>query len=131
MNFTLKSLLSFFAFGVFLSCNAQFENFHLRGLQVGAVNYDEYLPLLENKKVGVLTNQTGVFDIVTFAGYYSIHRTHGKAIKTDTTHYHLVDFLIENNINLQKIYAPEHGFRGTADAGELIKDGRSEERRVG
>src|SRR5690606_18253601 len=37
---------------------------------------------------------------------------------------HLVDFLIESGINLQKIYAPEHGFRGTADAGELIKDGK-------
>ncbi|MGE4347246.1 MAG: exo-beta-N-acetylmuramidase NamZ domain-containing protein, partial [Flavobacteriaceae bacterium] len=37
---------------------------------------------------------------------------------------HLVDFLIENKINIQKIYAPEHGFRGTADAGELIKDGK-------
>jgi len=36
----------------------------------------------------------------------------------------IVDYLIENKINLKKIYAPEHGFRGTADAGELIKDGK-------
>src|SRR5690606_10800669 len=37
---------------------------------------------------------------------------------------HVVDFLIENEVNVQKIFAPEHGFRGTADAGELIKDGK-------
>ena len=30
----------------------------------------------------------------------------------------------EKNINVQRIYAPEHGFRGTADAGELIVDGK-------
>lgn len=124
MNFTLKRLLSFVILVVTLSCNAQFERLHLRGLQVGAVNYEVYLPLLENKKIGILTNQTGVFDIVKFAGYYSHNVTHGKAIKTDTIHYHLVDFLLENNINLKKIFAPEHGFRGTADAGELIKDGK-------
>src|SRR5690554_7975324 len=36
----------------------------------------------------------------------------------------VVDLLLEKNIDIQKIYAPEHGFRGTADAGELIKDGK-------
>ena len=123
-----KNTFLFLVVNLFASLNfaghAQFEKWHLRGLQVGAVNYDEYLPLLENKKVGVLTNQTGVLKIVGFAGYDSAHITHGKRIKTDTTHYHLVDFLLEKNINLKKIYAPEHGFRGTADAGELIKDGK-------
>jgi uncharacterized protein YbbC (DUF1343 family) len=32
--------------------------------------------------------------------------------------------LIANQINVLKIFAPEHGFRGTADAGELIIDGK-------
>ena len=36
----------------------------------------------------------------------------------------MVDFLLEKQINLLKIYAPEHGFRGIADAGEMIKDGK-------
>lgn len=36
----------------------------------------------------------------------------------------IVDLLLDKKINIQKIYAPEHGFRGTADAGELIKDGK-------
>jgi uncharacterized protein YbbC (DUF1343 family) len=35
-----------------------------------------------------------------------------------------VDFLLAKKINLQKIFAPEHGFRGTADAGEHVVDGK-------
>lgn len=71
-------------------------------LKTGAENFDAYLPLLEKKRVGIVTNQTGIL----------------------SKNVHLVDFLLERNINLQKIYAPEHGFRGTADAGELIVDGK-------
>ena len=36
---------------------------------------------------------------------------------------HLVDFLLEKGITIKKVFAPEHGFRGTADAGERVKDG--------
>jgi uncharacterized protein YbbC (DUF1343 family) len=71
-------------------------------LKTGADNFSAYLDLLENKKVGIVTNQTGIL-----------------ADKT-----HLVDYFIENKINIQKIFAPEHGFRGTADAGEHILDGK-------
>src|SRR5690606_30645133 len=37
---------------------------------------------------------------------------------------HLVDSLVSSKINVIKVFAPEHGFRGTADAGEIIKDGK-------
>lgn len=71
-------------------------------LKTGAERFDFYLPLLANKKVGIVTNPTGIVE----------------------NKKHLVDFLLEQQINLQKIYAPEHGFRGIADAGEMIKDGK-------
>lgn len=71
-------------------------------LKTGAKNNNAYLPLLENKKIGIVTNPTGIIE----------------------NKKHLVDFLLENKVDLQKIYAPEHGFRGTADAGEVIKDGK-------
>ncbi len=70
--------------------------------KTGAENTESYLPLLKDKRAGIVTNQTGIL----------------------TKEKHLVDFLLEQHINLQKIYAPEHGFRGTADAGELIVDGK-------
>lgn len=69
---------------------------------LGSDNFDGYAPLLKNKKAGVVTNQTGILSNGT----------------------NLVDFLVSKNIELLKIYAPEHGFRGTADAGELIFDGK-------
>jgi uncharacterized protein YbbC (DUF1343 family) len=70
--------------------------------KTGADNSENYLPLLKDKKVGVLSNQTGIL----------------------SNKIHLVDFLVSNAIQVQKIFAPEHGFRGTADAGELIIDGK-------
>lgn len=74
-------------------------------IKTGADNYYQYLPLLKEKKIGVLTNQSGI-------------------VNENNSQIHLVDFLLKNNVNVAKIYAPEHGFRGTADAGELIKDGK-------
>ncbi|HFB99297.1 MAG TPA: DUF1343 domain-containing protein, partial [Phaeodactylibacter sp.] len=70
-------------------------------LQVGAAQMESYLPMLKNKSVALLVNQTSMV---------------GKT--------HLVDTLLKQNINVQKIFAPEHGFRGNADAGEHVKDGK-------
>lgn len=81
--------------------SSQNEN-PVEAIKTGADNFNAYLPLLKNKKVGIVTNQTGILSNKT----------------------HLVDFLLDKKIEVQKIYAPEHGFRGTADAGELIKDGK-------
>ncbi len=82
---------------------------------VGANRYDFYIPMLKGKKVGVVANQTSTITIELKAskesstkGYLSVH---------------LVDFLNESKISVKKVYAPEHGFRGKADAGELLKDG--------
>lgn len=91
---------------VIFGCNAHQKHFKItNGIETGADQPGEYLPMLRGKKVGILTNQTS---IVTVSG----------------TNMLLVDFLVQNKVLLKKIYAPEHGFRGTADAGELIKDGK-------
>jgi uncharacterized protein YbbC (DUF1343 family) len=71
-------------------------------IKTGADNYEKYLPLLKDKKAGIVTNQTGIL----------------------TNKTHLVDFLLEKKIAVQTIFAPEHGFRGTADAGEHVVDGK-------
>ncbi len=62
---------------------------------VGAEQTFNYLPILQNKRVGLVVNQTSMVGAQ-----------------------HLVDTLIANNINVQAIFAPEHGFRGNYDAGE-------------
>ncbi|MBF4492046.1 DUF1343 domain-containing protein [Flavobacterium sp. MR2016-29] len=71
-------------------------------IKTGADNFEKYLPLLKDKKVGIVTNQTGIL----------------------SNKKHLVDFLLEKKINIKTIFAPEHGFRGTADAGEHVVDGK-------
>ena len=83
-----------------------------KGIKTGAENYDAYLPLLKNKKVGIVTNQSGIIQTLNL-GY-----------QTTIINNSIVDFLIENKISVQKIFAPEHGFRGTADAGEHVVDGK-------
>lgn len=68
---------------------------------VGAQQFESYLPLLKNKRVGVITNITGMIGKTT-----------------------LVDTLIKLKVNVQTIFGPEHGFRSDADAGETVKNNR-------
>jgi len=68
-------------------------------IKVGAQRTELYFPLLKGKNVAVLANQTAM-----------INKTH------------LVDSLVHAGIKVKKIFCPEHGFRGKASAGELIKN---------
>jgi uncharacterized protein YbbC (DUF1343 family) len=95
---------------------------HTSSFVLGIEQPEKYLPLLQGKNVGVVTNQTGV---ILQNKKYNASKDPNKcmmAIKIDTTS--VVDFLLENSISVKKIFAPEHGFRGTADAGETVKDGK-------
>lgn len=68
-----------------------------------AMQIDDYLPLIEDKRVGIVGNQTSII---------------GET--------HLVDTLLSLGIDVRKIYTPEHGFRGTADAGAKVNSGKDE-----
>ena len=74
-------------------------------LEIGANRTTAYVPLLMQKKVAIVANQTSVI------------------FKNNQTAIHLVDSLANLQLDIKKVFAPEHGFRGDADAGELIKDG--------
>lgn len=124
----IKNTVLFFVMILFISlnfdCKAQYAKHRAVGQAfVGAEHISDYYPLIKNKKIGIVTNQTGtvIIDSLYMLPDEGI-ATHIRAYKQKQIL--LVDFLIENKINIQKIYAPEHGFRGTADAGELIKDGK-------
>jgi uncharacterized protein YbbC (DUF1343 family) len=66
-------------------------------VQPGAENLQQYLPLLKGKGVAVFANHTSLV---------------GKT--------HLVDTLLKLGVQIKVIFGPEHGFRGTADAGEKV-----------
>lgn len=74
----------------------------------GAENTTSYINKLRGKKIGLVAHQASI-------------------VKTPAGTKHLVDVLLEKGIRLQGVFAPEHGFRGTADAGEKIKDGKDAE----
>lgn len=73
-------------------------------IKVAANRTEVYLPLLQGKKVGVVANQTSV-------------------VFNDKGHVHLVDSLLSLGVDVKQAFAPEHGFRGEADAGEHVTDG--------
>lgn len=89
----------FFGFLLFYACSI----FAQSSIFTGAQQTKQYLPLLKNKRVG----------LVAHAASELSHRD----AKT-----HLVDFLIDSGIDLKKVFAPEHGFRSQEDNGAIIKD---------
>lgn len=66
----------------------------------GASRMEEYLPKLEGKSVAIVGNQTTVVEGI-----------------------HLVDTLLSRGVSIKRVFAPEHGFRGEADAGEHVSNG--------
>jgi len=71
-----------------------------QNIVLGAERTDTYLPLLENKRIGIIGNQTSMIAST-----------------------HLVDSLLNLGIDIVKVFSPEHGFRGKADAGAKVEDG--------
>jgi len=78
-------------------------------IKVGAEQTELYLNLLKGKNIALVANQTSAIE------------KRGKRKEKRFTH--LVDSLLSLKIKVKKVFAPEHGFRGKADAGEIIKDG--------
>ncbi len=70
-------------------------------VEVGAMQTDQYFPMLKGKRIGMVVNQTSV-------------------IEGEST----VDSLVQAGIDVRSIFSPEHGFRGDADAGAKVKDGK-------
>ncbi|MEN7548559.1 DUF1343 domain-containing protein [Rapidithrix thailandica] len=77
------------------------QNPTAKTLRLGAERMGSYLPQLKGKRVGAVVNQTSM-----------VGQTH------------LIDTLLHQGIEVKQIFAPEHGFRGAADAGEVVKDGK-------
>ncbi len=103
-------LLFISIFGRLSSQNISIKKYEYVG--TGASQYYQYLPMLTGKRIGVVTNHTSIIQKIIYQ----------KDSIITTQNEHLVDFLLSKKIHITKVFAPEHGFRGTADAGEVIKD---------
>lgn len=76
-------------------------------IKTAATQTELYLNLLKGKNIAIVANQTSVIELTT---------------KNQESR-HLVDSLLSLGVSVKKVFAPEHGFRGKADAGEMVKDG--------
>ncbi len=99
----ILSIIFIFTLLIICSCFARCGKFISDGSGVipGAYRTALYFPLLEGKRIGVVGNHTS--------------RVGGR---------HLVDTLLSEGFDVIRIFSPEHGFRGTAAAGELVEDGK-------
>ena len=86
---------------IFLLFNLLLSVLTYSQIKTGAERTNRYIPLIKDKKVAIVGNQTSIIDKK-----------------------HIVDSLLSLDINLIKIFSPEHGFRGKEDAGTKIIDGK-------
>jgi uncharacterized protein YbbC (DUF1343 family) len=91
------SIIFLFILIISLNCCTTIAHVEKKSIKTGAEQTEKYIPLLENKSVALVANHTSL-----------IKNTH------------LLDSLLALGVNIQKVFSPEHGFRGKADAGELI-----------
>lgn len=104
----MKFLLCFLSGFLLTACSSAEQKIALPEVQpserilAGAERLDLYLGKLQGKRVGMVINQTSLV---------------GEPYKEIL----LVDSLLKLNVSVKKIFTPEHGFRGTADAGEKVK----------
>jgi uncharacterized protein YbbC (DUF1343 family) len=82
-----------------VSAQATIKPLNNTAITPGAERMEVYLPYLKGKTVAIFANPTS-----------TVKNTH------------LVDTLLKRGVNIVKIFGPEHGFRGTADAGEHVND---------
>lgn len=105
MNVVFRMRLrQYLAICLLLSCSLSFfAQKYDKSIITGAERPDTYLSLIKGKSVAIVTNQTGVIGST-----------------------HLVDSLLSLGVDVKKVFAPEHGFRGKADAGEKVDDEKDE-----
>ncbi len=104
--------------GMGISFNASAE-----ALKVGAEQFDAYVPLLTDKRVALVVNQSALVSypepLNSLDATPNSADSHGVSSSSSGTQ-HLLDALLNRNINVVSIMSPEHGFRGDKDAGEKV-----------
>mgnify|MGYP005991409299 CR=1 FL=1 len=87
-------------------------------VKTGAERTNLYLNLIKNKNIAIVANQTSILNTLQRA------EVAPNVMGSKKVTHHLVDYLHDcKNINVKKVFSPEHGFRGKADAGAHVEDG--------
>ena len=91
-------MIKFFSLLFLLNINFSFKELN-NEIIIGAERIDSYIHLIKDKSIGLLVNHTSTIKDI-----------------------HLIDTLLDLNLNINKIYTPEHGFSGTIERGKLVKE---------
>ena len=98
-------------------------------LVLGDERFEEYIPLLDGKRVALFSNQSGIVgDNCSFnydaagEGVDLIHFGKDEQGNDVTYGEHVLDTLIRQKVDVACVLSPEHGFRGNKDAGEGVDD---------
>ncbi|CAA0193267.1 DUF1343 domain-containing protein [Tenacibaculum maritimum] len=98
--------------------NDEIKKNNVNIIKTGADRTTLYIDRLKNKSIAIVANQTSILSVPQRS------EVAPNIMGSKNVTLHLVDYLHRyKNIHIKKVFAPEHGFRGKADAGELIKDG--------
>lgn len=100
-------------------------NGQVDGVLLGDEQFDEYLPLLEGRKVALFSNHTGIVGNKTSdTGEVTVDTSFGLDARGKELIYgeHILDALIAHDVNVVAAFSPEHGFRGTEDAGATVEN---------
>jgi uncharacterized protein YbbC (DUF1343 family) len=95
--------------------STQISTFSSEEIETGAQQTALYLEILENKNIAIVANQTSVI--------FKINSENSEVKDHEINYTHLVDHLLGLNIAVKKVFSPEHGFRGEADASEKVENG--------
>ena len=116
----LLVLLAAVCFSVCSSgCNSSSSSIEARSILLGDEQFDEYVPLLEGKRVALFSNHSGIVgDKISGDRDFDPDARFTNNICGE----HVLDAMLEHGVNVVAIFCPEHGFRGTEDAGSQIDD---------
>ncbi len=113
-----KSTYLFLAFFLTFCLSSCAQDGVQKNILTAADQTNLYLKKLQGKRIAVVANQTSVIQRKEKGDFDKLSLTEKSSI-----YIHLVDSLLSLNIDIKKVFAPEHGFRGKADAGEVVKNG--------
>lgn len=101
----MRRFLAIIKFVFFLQVHVLFSNFQeeTKTIIPGAESLEEFIPFLENKKIGLVSNSSSI-------------------IITDNKRIHLLDTLLKLNQKIKAVFAPEHGFLSDKENGAVIRN---------
>lgn len=118
-----KSTYFFGLLLILISLSSCAQKIEISTIKTGADNTKLFVDKLKGKRVGIVANQTSVIKVESTTEIGGNGNKNSGYLFVSKSYTHLVDSLLALNIDVKKVFSPEHGFRGKEDAGAHVEDG--------